>query len=482
MTFRRALFAAMLAGALPLFGGTGRVVIVNADRPGTGFNDPTPAAPVGGNSGTTLGQQRLNVFLAAAEKWSNNLDTNVDVRASASFAPIAGCSDTEAVLGQAAPVEWRHDTDGVPKANVWYPIALANKFADRDLAPLVDDISARFNASVDDATCLGATKWYYGLDGNHGSDIDLFVVVLHELGHGLGIAGKAVAPAFSENRPTASDIHTLDVATGLRWDQMTAEQRRVSMLNTGNLVWDGDAVRRDAGKFLMPMTTLSVSAPAAVARNYDIGLAAFGPAASKSAISGRIVLATDAANTDGPTSTDGCTALTNASAVAGRIALIDRGGPPAPAEACTFAKKTRNAQAAGAIGVIIVDNTRESCAPPSMGGTASDIAIPVISITANDGDALKAQLAANASVEAALRVDPSQLAGTTKQGYLRLYAPCTFEAGSSVHHWDSPATPNLLMEPFVGSDLLHGLDLTVQQLLDLGWSQPPRSGRRLLKK
>ena len=263
---------------------------------------------------------------------------------------------------------------------------------------------------------------------------------------------------------------------------MSVEQRGVSMLNTGNLAWDGDAVRNEVGRFLVPIAMLNVSQPASIARNYDIGLAAFGPLASRSAISGSLVVALDAANSDGPTATDGCTALTNASAVAGRIALIDRGGPPAPAEPCTFAKKARNAQAAGAIGVIIVDNQRESCSPPAMGGSATDITIPVISITASDGDALKAQLSANTSVQAALRTDPSQLAGTTRQGYLRLYAPCTFESGSSIHHWDTLATPNLLMEPFIGTDLLHGLDLTVYQLFDLGWSQPPRTGRRILRK
>src|SRR5664279_3559351 len=32
------------------------LVIVNNDAPNVGFNDPTPVAPVGGNSGTTLGQ------------------------------------------------------------------------------------------------------------------------------------------------------------------------------------------------------------------------------------------------------------------------------------------------------------------------------------------------------------------------------------------------------------------------------------------
>lgn len=478
---RRVFFLILLLGAASAFAGNGRVLILNNDAPGTGFNDPAPVAPVGGNSATTLGQQRLKVFEAAAQMWQNYLDTNVDIRVQARFTPIQGCTATEGVLGQAAPRDWRHDTEGVPQPNVWYPIALANKFANRDLAPESDDITVQFNADVDNATCLGATKWYYGLDGNHGNDIDLFVVVLHELGHGLGIAGKAGAPNFSENRPTVSDTHTFDTTAGLRWDQMTQEQRAVSMLNNGHLVWDGNQVRNELRRFLQPVTTLTVSAPASIAKNYDIGVASFGPAPSSRFVSGRIVLATDAANAEGPSATDGCSPLTNANEIAGRIALIDRGSPPAPAEPCTFVKKVRNAQAAGAIAVVIVDNV-QACSPPSMGGTASDINIPVVSITSNDGSALKAQLGTNATVEAAIRVDPTQLAGTVPEGYLRLYAPCTFEAGSSIHHWDTTASPNLLMEPFIGSDVLHTLDLTIYQLLDLGWKTPPRSGRRILKK
>lgn len=477
---RRLLLLAVLLGlALNAFAGSGKIVIRSLDSKGVGFDDQTPASAVGGNNGTTLGQLRLNVFQEAARRWQNALDIKVDIVVAATFAPISGCSETSAVLGQATPMYWKHSFTGAPRENVWYPAALANQMAGNDLEPARDDIFTQFNGDLDNQSCLGAIDWYYGLDGNHGDDVDLFVVVLHELAHGLGVSGKTGSAEFSENRPAVFHTKMLDLAAGLRWDQMSSEQRRVSLTNTGSVVWDGEHVKNNARTFLTPVTTLTITEPSSIARNYDIGTAGFGPAARNAALSGKIVLAVDAANAEGPTVNDGCTALTNAAEINGNIALIDRGGPQNPP--CTFVKKVLNAQAAGAIGVIIADNRRETCIPPPMGGTSTEVNIPVISITQDDGNALKSQLG-SARVNGILRVDPSQLAGASKEGYLRLYAPCTQEPGSSTYHWDVVASPNLLMEPNVSSDLLHGLDLTLYQLLDIGWQLPPRSGRTILKR
>jgi len=47
--------------------------VINNDNLGEGFNDPTPVAPVGGNTGTTLGQQRLIAFQRAANIWAGLL-------------------------------------------------------------------------------------------------------------------------------------------------------------------------------------------------------------------------------------------------------------------------------------------------------------------------------------------------------------------------------------------------------------------------
>ena len=51
----------------------------------------------------------------------------------------------------------------------------------------------------------------------------------------------------------------------------------------------------------------------------------------------------------------------------------------------------------------------------------------------------------------------------------RLYAPNPTEPGSSISHWDTSATPNLLMEPNLSGDLPHAVDLTLPLLRDIGW-------------
>src|SRR6185503_18904457 len=58
--------------------------------------------------------------------------------------------------------------------------------------------------------------------------------------------------------------------------------------------------------------------------------------------------------------------------------------------------------------------------------------------------------------------------GTDVQGRPRMYALVALAGGSSVSHWDTPETPNLLMEPFINGDLT-GVDLTQYAFADIGW-------------
>jgi hypothetical protein len=65
------------------------------------------------------------------------------------------------------------------------------------------------------------------------------------------------------------------------------------------------------------------------------------------------------------------------------------------------------------------------------------------------------------------------MAGADVNGYVMVYTPAPFQSGSSVSHWDTIATPNLLMEPSINADLTHEVeppyDLTLPMFYDIGW-------------
>ena len=287
--------------------------IVNLDGPGEGFNDPTPAAPVGGNTGTTLGEQRLKVFERAGQIWGAAIGSPVPILIEAEFNPLT-CSPGSAILGSAAAINVIRDFTNAPVSNTWYHSALANALAGTDLITPDADVGVELNGSIDNNNnCLSGINWYLGLDGNSANNIDLLIVLLHELGHGLGFSGftNLTNGAFLLNRKDVYSLFTLDNSTGTTWNQMNRNQRRNSATNTGQIVWNGPNVNAGAGALLV--------------------------------------------------------------------------------------------------------------------------------------------------------------SGTDGAGNPRLYAPSPLELGSSISHFDTVAFPNLLMEPFINASLGPELDLTLQQMLDVGW-------------
>jgi hypothetical protein len=143
--------------------------------------------------------------------------------------------------------------------------------------------------------------------------------------------------------------------------------------------------------------TVTVNAPPAIAGVKNAGTAAFGP--QTFTLTNDVVLANDGVGT----ASDGCCAgpsfvcapnsWANASTVAGKIALVDRG-------TCGFAIKVKNAQDNGAVGVIVANN-QGGTAIVNMAGTDATIVIPALSVTQNDGTAIKGQLG-SATVNATL--------------------------------------------------------------------------------
>lgn len=468
-----ALLFSLVALSVPLSFAAATITIVNTDGANEGFNDPTPAKPIGHNNGKTIGQQRLIAFEFAASVWAATLTDNVEIKIQSEFNPLP-CAASSGVLGSAGTIQIISDFPGAGVPDTWYPTALANKLANTDLIPgasgtNADDIGAQFNSSLggtnpDGTPCLTGFGWYYGLDGKHGTNIDLVTVLLHEFAHGLGFAsfvdetdGKEV-----KNRTDIYSRQLLDNTLGLTWDNMTAPQRKQSATNTRDVVWTGSHVTNSIPVLQQGTPLLSVLSPA-IAANYQVGTASFGAPLASPGLNGDLVQGLDAANPAGPSTTDGCSALTNASDVGGRITLLDRG-------TCTFVTKAKNAQNAGAIGVIIVDNRLET-PPPGMAGTDPSVTVPTVMISQPDGATIEGQL--TGGVNATLGLDLSIRAGADANGRGLLWTPNPVQPGSTISHWDQIATPNQLMEPAINDDLTHSVtppqDLTFELLRDLGW-------------
>jgi hypothetical protein len=256
----------------------------------------------------------------------------------------------------------------------------------------------------------------------------------------------------------------LDLTTGKTWDQMTNAERAASAINARRVVFTGPTVTAELPGVLSPGTPLlRVNAPAGLAGIYAVGTAAFGSPLSSLGITGGVVLALDAADAAGPLTTDACSPLTNAAAVAGKIALVDRG-------TCGFTVKVKNAQDAGAVAVIVADNVAGS-PPAGLGGADPTVTIPSVRISLPDGNTIKAQLGAGVNVT--LGVDLSVFSGADAVGRALVNAPNPVQPGSSISHWDPVAFRNQLMEPAINADLTHSVtspeDLTLALMRDVGW-------------
>lgn len=449
------------------------IVILNGDAAGVGFNDTTPATPVGGNNGTTIGEQRLIAFQAAASIWGASLTSGPTIVIRATWQDMsASCTPTSGALASAGNNGsiWR-DFAG-SQLGFWYGNALANALSGTDqngtTGPNTHEINTQFNVTLGTPGCFANSFWYYGLDNNHGPNgIDLINVALHEFAHGLGFQTFTNRTTGEQigGFPSIYDRYLYDNSTGKTWPQMTDSERVASAINTSHLVWNGPQVLADVPTVLTGTPRLRINSPAGIAGNYQVGTADFGPALTANGTTGAVVQALDPSDGSGASTTDACSPLTNAAAVSGKIALIDRG-------TCTFITKTRNAQNAGAIAVIIADNDPNNVPPPGMGGGPDNtITIPAVRITLADGNTIKAQLANG--VNATLFADPTSIAGVDSAGRPFMFAPNQLQGGSSVAHWDGSLFPNQLMEPNNSSDLSHSVtvprDLTTSLFKDLGW-------------
>ena len=130
-------------------------------------------------------------FQYAVDIWSNAIESPIPIRVSATFSPL-----DPGVLGSAGAANFIALTGpGIP-ANTAFPIALAEKLIEEEImdGPVPStDIIASFSSIA---------NFYFGLDASPpGNQIDFVSVVMHELGHGLGMIGFGRIPTDMDGNP-----------------------------------------------------------------------------------------------------------------------------------------------------------------------------------------------------------------------------------------------------------------------------------------
>ena len=138
------------------------------------------------------------------------------------------------------------------------------------------------------------------------------------------------------------------------------------------------------------------------------------------------------------TPNDGCAPLTNGSQINGNIAFINRG-------TCTLTTKARNAQAAGAVALIIGNNT--ATLPVSVGddGTGSDITISSFLIAQNGADAIRQEL--NGGQVVSVSLTPGDI--TPQAGLANSYA--SFNPYGGIYASTSRGPRNDILKPDIAA-------------------------------
>ncbi|AHE99881.1 PA domain-containing protein [Thioalkalivibrio paradoxus] len=181
-----------------------------------------------------------------------------------------------------------------------------------------------------------------------------------------------------------NNVEGAPITMGGSSDDVTIPSVMVSQADGATIVAGLEAegtvgLNPDLGEPITLPNLLAVDPPSSAAGVYGVTGAAFGPATTESGVSGELALVNDGSGNP----TLGCDPLVGFPATA--IAVVDRG-------VCPFVQKVANAQAAGAVAVIVVNNIAGN--PINLGGSDPSATIPSGMISLADGAALKAGLPA----------------------------------------------------------------------------------------
>lgn len=419
------------------------------DVDGFGFFDPSPAEPVGGNSATTVGEQRRAALEEATSIWSEALDGSMPVRVGVSFLPTVDCE----VAAGAEPERYVSGEPGL-EPHLTYPVALAERLLERELNANDVDIELFFNEQF----CDDQPSWYLGLDAKPADEaVDFVTVALHELAHGLGLTTN-VSVYDGQSSEGKLDVYAsliYDTAVAKAWSAMSTTEIAASALRQRALAWGGESTRRYA------------------IEHFERGLPQLTAAPT---VAGLIGLLSE--TNVGPRLTERQSARLRLAGAGAACEPIANNGVPsvllATAGDCGVREKAEVAAASGAVVLLIAATATTSPPAPLRAEGEGPLPLPVFGITRDDGQRLEE----SDGVTVQLSVDPTRLVGADIAGRPLLFVGIPPVHGVNLVHWDTLARPGGLMTPIIETGVAwRDVGLEAAALRDLGWPTVCGNGR-----
>ncbi len=169
-------------------------------------------------------------FQAAVDVWSQHFASSVTITIDATWTRISSFG----VLGSARPGSYFAGFDKAPDSSLWYPSALANALAGKDLDTKQSEMVIQVNSLAD---------WNTRNDGiSYANEYDLQSVFLHEMGHGLGfLSTDSYDPIFgygSIDQPTPFDAYA-QLEDGRRLSDLPTPSLELGQALRSTLLWSG---------------------------------------------------------------------------------------------------------------------------------------------------------------------------------------------------------------------------------------------------
>ena len=355
-------------------------------------------------------------------------------------------AEAETSNPEASPLGWHDDGDFTYTTTRGNNVFAYLDSVGTEIGPSPDDLQSR-NFTTDNSSLLVDYGVDYGRQPGaygHAATVNLFYMnnMMHDIFYEYG---------FTE---AAGNLQWSNLGRGGEEnDPVLAQAQDGGGTNNANQLTAFDGVPARMQMYLWSPGVLEellfVDSPDHLARGYLAREAAFGEPLDQEGVTANLVLAQATAGHIGaPEEGCGRTAslpagsapqpFANAAEIAGNIALVKRGN-------CTFLDKAANAQASGAIGMVVYNNVPGE--PVAMGATGGEIIVmPAIMISLADGSTLRSELDAGRTVHGTMRRDGGRLP----------FRDGDFDNGIIAHEYGHSVSTRLVGGP--GSACLGGME------------------------